>query len=110
MTTRRRLLIIRTLAIGLPAGAVLATGAAPLHAQRVMPYPPVPPPRHGGPPPGPPPRPDLAWRPGHWQWDGRGYLWVEGGWAPRPPHGRAWREGRWAHHRGDWVWEPGGWY
>jgi len=44
-------------------------------------YPPMPPPRMEPIPP--PPRGAYIWRPGHWRWDGRGYLWEPGRYLPR---------------------------
>jgi hypothetical protein len=49
------------------------------------------------PPPPPPPRetviverpePESVWIEGHWEYDGRGYYWVDGYWVVPPPHYR----------------------
>jgi hypothetical protein len=58
-----------------------------------------------------PPRPARAavWTSGHWQWDGRAYLWVPGAWRipPTPEHG--WTPDRWIVGAGGAVFAPGGW-
>lgn len=81
----------------------------------------------GGPPPGgpprgyepipelrpeqvpPPPRGPYIWRPGHWVWNGRGYVWVAGTYVRRDPHWHDWAPGAWVLRRGVWVWVPPHW-
>jgi hypothetical protein len=94
---------------GLLWAAAATTGAG--RAARAQPFrhPAVPPPRFER-PPGPPPRRGLRWRPGHWQWTGRGYVWVPGTWVARPGGRGTYRAGRWVFRNGAWVWAPGRWY
>ena len=30
--------------------------------------------------PAPPPPPGHGWVPGHWEWDGKAWLWIQGHW------------------------------
>jgi len=53
---------------------------------RVAPIPPPPPPRAVI--VAPAPRPGFVWVAGFYQWSGRAYVWVPGGWV-RPPYPRA---------------------
>lgn len=70
-----------------------------------------------GPPPlrieyAPAPRHGQIWAPGHWEWNGRAYIWSTGIWMQaRPGYSYiqpAWvqRGNRWEMHRGGW--ERGG--
>jgi hypothetical protein len=84
-----------------------------------------PPPGYGRPPPPsyapiPPPRPETVppppgsryvWEPGHWQWNGRQYVWISGRYIQRPPHHRRWQEGGWvwSPREGRWIWRPAHW-
>jgi hypothetical protein len=92
---------------GLP-GLALALALAASGRAAAQYYAPIPPPRYER-GPGRPPGPNYVWRPGHWDWRGRGYVWVPGAWVRRPRRG-AWRAGRWAYRSGRQVWVPGGWY
>lgn len=98
---RRRLLLLGV--IGLGAGGPSGPAAA-----QPFPYPRLPPPRYERGPPGPPPG-RVRWQPGHWHWNGRGYVWVPGRWVPIG-RGRRWVAGRWGWRRGVWIWIPGGWH
>ena len=83
-------------------------GGLPACAQPAPPYPPVPPPRTEVLPPIP--RERMAWQPGHWQWDGREYVWVGGRWIEHPVPGLQWAPGHWAWRAGaGWVWVEGHW-
>jgi hypothetical protein len=95
------------------AGAFLfsfaATAAGPALAQPPPPYPPVPPPRYE---PVPPPRGErYIWEPGHWQWNGVQYVWVEGRYVARRPHYGHYVPGhwQWAPRLGRYVWRPAHW-
>ena len=74
----------------------------------------------GAPPDVPPPRQevipkpyvsavDQVWRPGHWDWDGKGYRWISGEYQPHTPQTNLWRSGVWERGAGGWVWHPPGW-
>ena len=74
----------------------------------------------GGPPTIPAPRDDprplppvsaveLIWQPGHWDWNGSGYVWAPGQWVPAAGHGRTWVEGGWSNADKSWRWMPPHW-
>ena len=74
----------------------------------------------GGPPSVPPPRaeniplPPLSaeeqiWRPGHWNWDGNGYVWIQGQYEPRGNHSTLWQPGFWDRGQGGWFWRAPHW-
>ena len=77
-------------------------------------------PQVGVPPPVPPPQaeaqplPPLAaeeqiWRPGHWDWDGRGYIWIPGEYQLRGGRSGTYQQGHWRQDQGGWVWQPWRW-
>jgi len=51
----------------------------------------------------------VIWQPGHWEWQGLGYVWQQGQWIPRAGHGTEWQDGYWALQDKTWVWIPGHW-
>ena len=51
----------------------------------------------------------VAWVPGHWQWNGHRYFWVNGYYAERPHHKTYYTAGHWEHHRDGYRWAEGGW-
>jgi hypothetical protein len=55
--------------------------------------------------------PDVVeWRPGHWLWDGREYIWVAGEYIERPHHEARWVPGHWDERpNGTWAWIQGHW-
>jgi hypothetical protein len=91
----------------------------------VLPDPTSPPPVQAAAPAGAPPAiqplkpiaqnwqaPGYLWVPGHYDWDGKAYVWKDGSWQPaKPPAGvsLAWVEGKWTADPagGDgWLWMP----
>lgn len=90
--------------VGLVLGAMLV--ALPAVAQP-PPWPPLPPPRYEVMPPAP--GAHLAWQPGHWHWDGRGYVWIGGRWIERANAGVEWVPGHWAPRGGGWIWVAPHW-
>ncbi len=99
---------MRRLPMGrLLAGVVLAgTLGAPLAMAQG--YPPPPPPRYERIPP--PPGGAYTWRPGYWNWNGRQYAWVGGGYVVRRQGYHAWAPGAWGHGPdGRPVWRPAHW-
>jgi hypothetical protein len=101
------------LSAGLLLGALLATPLAGCATQpgegAANPYPPVPdmiqetvskPPVTTDP---------LLWQPGHWDWNGDGYIWAPGQWVPAQGHGRMWMPGWWAKRPNGWQWQPPHW-
>ena len=57
----------------------------------------------------PAPPPGQVWEPGHWQWDGKVYLWVPGHHIVRAAGVTRWEHGHWQNRGGGWVWVPGHW-
>lgn len=51
----------------------------------------------------------VVWRPGHWHWNGREYVWIPGVYIERPRHEAVWVEGHWDAFGAEWVWRPGHW-
>ena len=93
-------LLALALAAGL-SGAAMAQPGPP-------PYPNIPPLRHEVVPP-PPPGARMVWESGHWRWNGNGYVWIAGRYAPvGRVHGR-WVHGHWAWRGGAWAWEGSHW-
>jgi hypothetical protein len=74
----------------------------------VAPRPP-PPPRYEIAPPPSRPAEIVEWRPGHWHWDGREYVWIAGEYIERPRPTAAWVPGHWDDRGGRWVWVEGHW-
>jgi hypothetical protein len=91
------------------AGALGVATALPLAAQ-VPDWTPPPPPALREEVRPPPPNPAWVWRPGHWKFEGREYIWVPGEWVERAVRGERWTHGYWAQGaRGEWIWIPGHW-
>ncbi len=68
------------------------------------------------PPPGPvieeptvAPAPGDVWIPGHWEWNGRQYVWAAGQWVGPPNTDSVWvpRHQEWNGH--EWITVPGHW-
>jgi len=56
------------------------------------------------------PNPAWVWRPGHWKFEGRDYVWVPGEYVEKPLRGEHWVHGYWAQGaRGEWIRIPGHW-
>lgn len=51
----------------------------------------------------------LIWEPGHFNWDGAGYLWVRGKWVSRSGHGTLWQDGFWQNSGGTSTWVTAHW-
>lgn len=51
----------------------------------------------------------LMWQPGHWDWNGSGYVWAPGQYVPAAGHGNMWMPGWWARTAGGWAWQPAHW-
>jgi len=105
MIPRRGLL---TLMIATGASMALLPLAAHAQPYPPPPYPPVPPPRSEFVPVAPPGR-RVVWEPGHWHWNGRGYVWIGGHYIePRPQYTR-YVPGAWVRRGPQWVWVPAHW-
>jgi hypothetical protein len=51
----------------------------------------------------------LIWQPGHWDWNGTGYVWTSGQYVPRDSHGNLYMPGWWARTPAGWQWQPSHW-
>lgn len=71
--------------------------------------PPIPPVRAERIPAPPSSRVTQIWQPGHWQWDGRDYVWLDGEWVARSGHGSLWQDGYWRRQGNDHVWIAAHW-
>ncbi len=49
----------------------------------------------------------AAWVDGHWQWNGKRYVWKTGHWVKNPKG--TWVPGHWKKNRGGHVWVKGHW-
>jgi WXXGXW repeat (2 copies) len=90
------------LALSLIAGCTQAASGG-------NPYPPVPP-LIAEPLPKPPVTGEaLMWQPGHWDWNGGGYVWARGQYVPARGHGNLWVPGWWSRSDAGWSWQPAHW-
>jgi hypothetical protein len=51
----------------------------------------------------------LMWQPGHWDWNGTGYVWAKGQYVPAAGHGNLWMPGWWSPTSTGWTWQPPHW-
>lgn len=72
-------------------------------------YPPVPAPRAERVPAPPVSSVLLIWQPGHHDWDGQQFAWIEGRWVERAGHGTLWQDGYWRRDGVTYVWVRGHW-
>lgn len=87
----------------------LAGCVVPPPNANMSPYPPIPPPQAETVPKPPVSEQPLTWQPGHWDWNGGGYVWAPGQWVSRAGHGAMWQDGYWSFNNGSWVWVPAHW-
>jgi hypothetical protein len=73
------------------------------------PYPPVPALIPETPPKPPVTAEPLMWQPGHWDWNGSGYVWAKGQYVPAAGHGNLWMPGWWSRGPSGWEWQPPHW-
>jgi hypothetical protein len=73
------------------------------------PYPPVPAPLAETIPKPPVTAEPLQWQPGHWDWNGSGYVWAAGQYVPAAGHGSLWMNGWWSKSDAGWSWRPAHW-
>src|ERR1700744_184336 len=88
---------------------VLTTGCVAPSAGGGNPYPPVPPPLADTQPPPPVSGTEVIWQPGHWDWNGSGYIWARVAYVPAAGHGNLWMPGWWSQGPGGWNWQPAHW-
>ena len=97
-----------TLAAALAGGLALLAGCAPPASTAFTP-PPVPPPRPEVIPKPPVTGTPLAWQPGHWNWNGTGYVWESGEYVAREGHGTLFQPGYWQQTTAGWQWVAPHW-
>ena len=90
-------------ALGLLAGCAGNTATGP------NPYPPVPAPIAETMPKPPVTGESLLWQPGHWDWNGTGYVWQTGQYVPAAGHGPLWQPGWWSRSSHGWSWQAPHW-
>ena len=100
-SSTRRLATPRELAM---LGMLLMAGCA-----GVPPHPPVPPVKAELVPKPPRSQTTVIWQPGHWDWTGKDYAWIEGVWVKRAGHGTLWQDGFWQETAGKSEWVPAHW-
>ncbi len=100
---RTRAILAATLVVSLLAGC------AEQQTQLANPYPPVPPLISELVPKPPITAEALMWQPGHWDWNGSGYIWAKGQYVPAAGHGSLWMPGWWSHNTSGWIWVPPHW-
>lgn len=102
--------MIRTLGIVIAlSSAMLATGCSEKQITGANPYPPVPNILSESIPKPPVTSEPLMWQPGHWDWNGSGYVWAPGQFVPAAGHGNLWMPGWWSRTDSGWVWQPPHW-
>ena len=87
----------------------LLAGCGQNQAADGNPYPPVPAPILETPPKPPVTSEGLMWQPGHWDWNGSGYVWAQGQYVPAAGHGSLWMPGWWSRGPSGWTWQPPHW-
>ena len=50
-----------------------------------------------------------VWQPGHWRWDGREHIWVEGRFVARPRRDAEWVPAHYDRRPGGWIFIDGHW-
>ncbi len=51
----------------------------------------------------------IIWQPGHWDWNGAGYVWTAGQYVPNVGHGNLYMPGYWARSTAGWQWQSAHW-
>lgn len=106
MTRRRRFRPTASFAsILVAAGLAGCTAAVPT----ANPYPPVPRAPVEIVPKPPVSATPLVWQPGHYEWNGTGYVWYPGIFVQQLGRRPLWQPGYWTRRERGWVWIPGHW-
>ena len=100
---KRYTILTATLVVSMLAGCsqVQTSGGSP--------YPPVPDALAESIPKPPVTAEALMWQPGHWDWNGSGYIWAPGQYVPAAGHGSLWMPGWWSRTESTWAWQPPHW-
>jgi len=96
---------MKTLLIAAALAGAMGTTALPAMADTIIVRTAPPPPRSEAVPEA---RRGYTWAPGHWDWNGRRYVWMRGKWVRDEP-GYVYRPQVWEERNGRWVAERGGW-
>lgn len=51
----------------------------------------------------------LIWQPGHWNWNGAGYVWQPGLYVPQGTHSNMFMPGYWQQTTSGWAWVAPHW-
>ena len=51
----------------------------------------------------------MVWQPGHWNWTGNSYVWIQGQYVDTAGHGPNWMSEYWEKTDVGWVWRPAHW-
>jgi hypothetical protein len=94
----------RFLAVALLGASLLAGCVTTTTTTAANPFPPVPPPQTETIPKPPVSGEALLWQPGHWDWNGSGYVWQAGEYVPAAGHGALFQTGYWQPTPTGWVW------
>ncbi|HUN44717.1 MAG TPA: YXWGXW repeat-containing protein [Acetobacteraceae bacterium] len=90
-------------------GVALLAGCASQTTTSSLPFPPVPAPLQETIPKPPVSGDALLWQPGHWNWNGNGYVWQPGEYVPAAGHGNLFQTGYWEQTPTGWRWMPAHW-
>jgi len=101
-----RFLAVALLGASLLAGCATTTTTTTAAAN---PFPPVPPPQAEMIPKPPVSAETLLWQPGHWDWNGSGYVWQPGEYVPAAGHGTLFQTGYWQPTPSGWAWVKPHW-
>ncbi len=97
------------LAAAFAAGSLALLGGCRSDMRAAMSPPPVPPPQQELIPKPPVTSTPLVLQPGHWDWNGTGYVWEPARYVPRAGHGSLFMPGYWAQSASGWQWQPPHW-
>lgn len=97
------------LSLGVAATLGLLAGCTGNTATGANPYPPVPAPIAETMPKPPVTAESLVWQPGHWDWNGSGYVWQPGQYVSLAGHGSLWQPGWWSRTSDGWSWQAPHW-
>jgi hypothetical protein len=89
--------------------ALLAGCSSETTTTSALPFPPVPTPMQENVPKPPVTGYPLLWQPGHWNWNGSGYVWQPGEYVPAAGHGSLFQTGFWEQTPAGWRWVPAHW-
>ena len=104
---RKAITPVRTFVAGLAVS--MMAGCTPPRPPDTNNHPPVPPPISEVIPKPPVTAEALMWQPGHWDWNGSGYVWAKGQYVPAAGHGNLWMQGWWYPTPSGWTWQPPHW-